>query len=518
MKIDQSSVAETLAMASQDVRRSWTVALGALVAGFVALVALFFPVVSTMADTWYVSSTYNHGFLILPIAIYMAWQRRPRLLALSPQPTLTATPLMLGAGLLWYLGDIVSVEFLKQLAFVGMVQILAVSIIGWRIALMLAVPLLYLLFAVPFGEFLIEPLQDLTAIFVVEGLQLVGVPVYLDGVFISIPTGNFEVAEACAGLRYLIAMLALAVLFADVTYRTVWRKLVFLAFAIVIPVIANGIRAFGIVMLAYSTNNRVAVGVDHIIYGWVFFSLVTILVLVIGTSFRERDRPGSASSLPAIPLGRAASSGWVAVSLIVALASASAAPLHAFLSRPAPGPIPASLADPSPRGWDRLPAYAGAWEPRFAGADVALLQSFARAGKTVHLAIGYYAIQRDGAEIVSYETQLLPDESWSRAAGGVVDATIDGHPHTVNYTRAVNRRANRVIWHWYWVGGEFTASPLFAKLLQARAAILGGTQAAAYIAIAADYQEQPAEAHATLAAFVKDFDSIAPLLERAARR
>ncbi|MFO1190477.1 MAG: exosortase A [Alphaproteobacteria bacterium] len=518
MKIDQSSVAETLALAGQDIRRFWIVALGALVVGLVGLVALFFPVVLAMADTWYVSSTYNHGFLILPIAIYMAWQRRPRLVTLAPQPTLTAIPLMLGAGLLWYLGNIVSVEFVKQLAFVGMVQILAVSIIGWRIALMLAVPLLYLLFAVPFGEFLIEPLQDLTAVFVVKGLQLVGVPVYLDGVFISIPTGNFEVAEACAGLRYLIAMLALAVLFADVTYRTVWRKLVFLAFAIVIPVVANGIRAFGIVMLAYSTNNRVAVGIDHIIYGWVFFSLVTILVLVIGTSFRERDRPGTIPPMPAIPLIRPASFGWLAVTLIVALASAAAAPVHAVLMRPAPGPIPASLADPLPRGWDRLPVYAGGWEPRFAGADAVLLQSFTRAGKTVHLAIGYYAAQRDGAEIVSYETQLLPDESWSRAAGGTVSASIDGHTEAVNYTRAMNRRANRVIWHWYWVGGEFTASPLVAKLLQGRAAILGGTQAAAYIAIAADYEEQPADAHTALAAFIKDFDSLAPLLERAARR
>ena len=126
--------------------------------------------------------------------------------------------------------------------------------------------------------------------------------------------------------------------------------------------------------------------------------------------------------------------------------------------------------------------------------------------------------QRDGAEIVSYETQLLPDESWSRAAGGTVSASIDGHTEAVNYTRAMNRRANRVIWHWYWVGGEFTASPLVAKLLQGRAAILGGTQAAAYIAIAADYEEQPADAHTALAAFIKDFDSLAPLLERAARR
>lgn len=527
MKIEKSPLSAALDLAGNDARRRWVFACAAMAAGLAALVAAFYPVVATMAGTWYVSSTYNHGFLILPIALYMAWQRRPRILALAPRPTLLAIPFMAGAALLWYVGEIVSVEFVKQLAFVGMVQVLVVSVIGWRVALMLAVPILYLLFAVPFGEFLIEPLQDLTAVFVVEGLKLFGVPVFLDGVFISIPTGNFEVAEACAGLRYLIAMLALAVLFADVTYRTVWRKLAFLAFAIVVPVIANGFRAFGIVMLAYSTNNRLAVGVDHIIYGWVFFSIVTILVLVIGTRFRERDLPAARADAPSLapvlPIATPVSPGPVsygriAATALVLVVIAGLAPAHARLTRVAPGPIAAQLAAPTARGWEKLPAYAGNWEPRNVGADTVLLQSYGREGRTVHVVIGYYVVQRDGAEVVSYENQLLPNEAWQRAAAGTAEARIDGRDYPVTYTRAIGRRAGRVIWHWYWVGGEFTASPLVAKLLQARATLLGGPKAAASIAIAADYQEQPGEAHASIAAFVKDIEGLAPLLQQAGRQ
>jgi len=516
MKIEQPILGAAASLDRTALSRRWLAAAVALGAGFLILVAVFFPVVSGMAGTWYVSSTYNHGFLILPIAIYMAWHRWPQILAHAPRPTLLAIPFMLAAGLLWYLGEIVSVEFVKQVAFVAMVQILVVSIIGWRLALILAVPILYLFFAVPFGEFLIEPLQDLTAVFVVKGLRLVGVPVYLDGVFISIPTGNFLVAEACAGLRYLIAMLALAVLFADITYRSRWRKLAFLAFAIVVPIIANGFRAFGIVMLAYLTNNKIAIGVDHIIYGWVFFALVTILVLVIGTWFRDHDPRQAPAPQPARP-APPVSTPRIALALGAALAAAVVAPGHATLARPAPGPRDAAVAVPMARGWEALPAYAGAWAPRYFGADATVLASYARGQDRVHVAIGYYAVQRDGAEVVSYETQLLPDDNWTRAAGGTVEASLDGGMAVVAYTRAVNRNAGRIIWHWYWVDGMFTANPLVAKLRQARAAIFGGSQAAAIVAMAADYRDQPGEAHAKLAAFVESLEPLAPLLAEAER-
>ncbi len=146
------------------------------------------------------------------------------------------------------------------------------SVVGWRIFRAMLFPMLYLFFMVPTGEFLVPRLQDFTASFVVLGLQLVNIPVFLDGVFIRIPNGLFEVAEACAGLRFLIANVAFGFLFANLMYRG-WRKrIIFVALSFIVPIFANGLRAFGIVMIAHLSDNKLAAGVDHIVYGWGFSS------------------------------------------------------------------------------------------------------------------------------------------------------------------------------------------------------------------------------------------------------
>ena len=92
----------------------------------------------------------------------------------------------------------------------------------------------------------VPQLQDVTAFFAVEILRGIGVPVYVEGVFLSTPTGNFHVAEVCSGIRFLIATVAFAFLYAHVTYRTLWRRALFVGLAFIVPVIANGIRAAGI--------------------------------------------------------------------------------------------------------------------------------------------------------------------------------------------------------------------------------------------------------------------------------
>ena len=104
-----------------------------------------------------------------------------------------------------------------------------------------AFPLAYLLLAVPFGEALIPPLIDFTADFTVTALQLTGIPVYREGSFFTIPSGNWSVVEACSGLRYLIASFTLGTLYAYLTYRSLKRRLIFIALSVIVPIIANGV-------------------------------------------------------------------------------------------------------------------------------------------------------------------------------------------------------------------------------------------------------------------------------------
>src|SRR3546814_20816354 len=85
---------------------------------------------------------------------------------------------------------------------------------------------------------------------VVHLLRLTGMPVFLDGYLIQIPTGSFLVAEACSGVRYLLVSVALGVLTAYLFFRSWPRRLLFVALSVAVPIVATGIRAYGIIMLA----------------------------------------------------------------------------------------------------------------------------------------------------------------------------------------------------------------------------------------------------------------------------
>src|ERR1700742_3821081 len=98
----------------------------------------------------------------------------------------------------------------------------------------LSAPLLYLFFLVPFGAFLTPVLQGFTAHFIDVGLGVLGIPHVVDAYFIEIPEGRFVVAEACAGLRFLIASIAFGVLYACLMYRGIWRRLGFIAASMVV--------------------------------------------------------------------------------------------------------------------------------------------------------------------------------------------------------------------------------------------------------------------------------------------
>ena len=155
----------------------------------------------------------------------------------------------------------------------------------------LAGPLLYLYFLVPFGEFLTPALQDVTTFFIRHGLEALGVPAYIDGYVIEIPQGTFFVAEACAGLRFLIASIAFGCLYALMMYRSPVRRGVFILVSIIVPVIANGFRGIGIVYLGYLLGSAQAAAADHVIYGWVFFSAVILLLIALGLPFRQDEIP-----------------------------------------------------------------------------------------------------------------------------------------------------------------------------------------------------------------------------------
>jgi exosortase A len=329
----------------------WRAPLLALAAALAAWGVVFAPEVASALRVWENSAAYNHCWLILPIAAWLGWQRRARLAAIVPAPAPLAALALLPLGFGWVLAERLGIMEGRQLAAVAMAIAVVVAVLGLRFGRAMAGPLAYLVFLVPFGEFTTPALQRITARMIEFALGFTGIPHYVDDIIIEIPAGTFLVAEACAGLRFLIAAIAFGALYALVMFRSPGRRLLVMVLAVVVPIVANGLRGFGLVLLGHYRGSAAAVDADHVLYGWVFFSIVILLLILAGLPFRQ-DAAAPASlpppRRPAVPRPAAA----FAAMAVVAAASAAAGPaaLHALDAGGAEAPSAVAVELEAPAG------------------------------------------------------------------------------------------------------------------------------------------------------------------------
>ena len=272
-----------------------------------ALFALTFADWREMAHQWWDIDTYSHILLIPPIIAWLVWIRRAELTAVAPKGWWPALIWMLGGLTLWCGGRLFGINLVAQVGVIVAFQGATVAVIGWRAGLVIGFPLVYALFLVPFGDEIIPPLQVITASIAVALTHWSGIAATVDGVNIDTPAGLFIVAEACSGVKFLIAMIALGVLVAWTCFTSWKRRGWFLLACATVPVIANGIRAWATIFVAQYVGAKVAGGFDHIVYGWVFFGLVIALVLGVAWRWFERepeDAGWTAADIDAWPLAR----------------------------------------------------------------------------------------------------------------------------------------------------------------------------------------------------------------------
>ena len=259
----------------------------ALLLGLVVLGLVFHEEISAAVSVWYFSTAYSHCFFVIPIAGYLAWDRRHLLASVPVEPLPWAALLALPLAAAWLVAERLGIMEGRQLVAMTLLEVLFLTVLGWRMCWAFAAPLLYLYFLVPFGAFVTPQLQDFTTDFINHGLDFLGIPYVSDGYTIAIPEGRFYVAEACAGLRFLIASIAFGALYACLMYRSPLRRTLFMVASVIIPIIANVFRALCIVVLGHLLGSAQAAATDHILYGWIFFSVVILLLILAGLPFRE---------------------------------------------------------------------------------------------------------------------------------------------------------------------------------------------------------------------------------------
>ena len=404
----------------------WRRPLLHLAMGWTVLLVLLWPVLADMMSQYWNSSTYNHNLFVPLICGWLVWLRAPELPHIAPQGWWPGLLVLGGALFLWLLGNVSGTAIVTHVALVLSLQAMVLLVLGPRVVWALLFPLAYALFMVPVGDELVPTLQMITARLTIALTHWSGVPAEIDGVFIDTPAGLFEVAEACSGVKFLVAMAALGSLAAHVCFASSMRRVVFMAVALVLPILANGVRAWGTIYIAQSQGVEFAAGFDHVFYGWIFFAVVMALLLVCGWPFFDRPRDdafidGSAIQgapvFGALDAFAAASGRCLALGVLLAFGVFG----WAVQARQVEAAVPAQIDLPQVQGWRLVPMGEGPWwEPRAAGADHRLLGSYlAPDGARVDVFYALYRSQEDGREATAFgEGALMPDSGWSWQEAG----------------------------------------------------------------------------------------------------
>jgi exosortase A len=493
-----------------------------IVLALLAPFALYFGTVRSIVGLWNSSETFAHGYVILPISLWLIWRRRENFSRYPVQPWLPGLALVALLGLGWLAAQLGEVQVVSQYTFVAMFPAIALTMLGPRLAGSLTFPLLFLLFAVPFGEVFVAPLIQFTADFTVAAVQATGIPVLRSGTRFELPTGNWSVVEACSGVRYLISSITLGCLYAYLTYRSTVRRALFIGLSIVVPVVANGLRAYMIVMIGHLSGMALATGVDHLIYGWLFFGLVMFIMFWIGSYWREDTETPAAAPAAATPgaatapvRGRAGGKGIPAIAGGVLAVCALWPALALYGAQANHNPAPVQLGEVAV-SWPQAAPFAN-WKPDYMAPDVALYRSYRRDTTPVALTLLYYRNQQRNKALISSLNRLAAyRDSWHETESRQHVETVDGRPLAVRETVLRDGGRALLVWSWMRIGGHDTTSNAIGKFYQAGSkALLRGDDGAA-VMLSAPFDESPDAARATLHSFlVENYKNIDNALNNA---
>jgi exosortase len=254
--------------------------------------SLYAPAIADMVRSWATQDNASHGFLILPIAAYLAWLRRDRIAAAHvAQPPSAVSE---AAGLAWagiavaihLAGSWMEIEFVPPLSLVFMIGAQVLYFGGWGVLREVAFPYAFLLFMVPWPDLLVEfisfPMQLLSAKYATMLTGLVGIPVSRSGVDIRLAHYTFTVAVPCSGMKTLVALMALAALMAYLGRGQMWRRVALFALGTPVALAANIGRICVILLIATLAGARAAEGFFHGASGVLVFVFALVGLLVIG--------------------------------------------------------------------------------------------------------------------------------------------------------------------------------------------------------------------------------------------
>jgi exosortase len=259
--------------------------IGATLTVAAGFLLLYWHVLVKLASDWWTDGNYSHGFFIIPIAAYLAWERRDLFHAAPLRPANVGLIVILGSVLVLAGGVLGSELFLTRIALLGTVLGILLFFFGWARLRVLAFPVAFLLLMIPLPAIIFNqitfPLQLLASRFGEAALGSVDIPVLREGNVLVLANTTLEVAEACSGIRSLISLLTLGIVFGYLADSRVWVRTLIALSSVPVAIVANGARVAGTGMAAHWMGPAAAEGFFHEFSGWIVFIAAFAMMLVI---------------------------------------------------------------------------------------------------------------------------------------------------------------------------------------------------------------------------------------------
>ncbi|UTW54149.1 exosortase A [Kordiimonas sp. SCSIO 12610] len=247
--------------------------------GVIALCIGWFDSLGHLFHIIWTVDTFSHGLFVPFISAALIWSRRTSLKKIPVGYSLWGCVVLMVATILWLMGTAAEVRLFEHIALVLALQGIIISAFGVRFYKAILFPSLFLFLMIPFGQSIVTPLQLITAEMVIASLNLLGIEYQAEGVLITLSSGLYEVAQACAGVRFFFTSLVTGVLLSHLVFESVWRRIAILIASMIVPVAANIVRVLTILLIAENTDQSFAKDVDHIVYGWGFLSVVLVILI-----------------------------------------------------------------------------------------------------------------------------------------------------------------------------------------------------------------------------------------------
>ena len=432
------------------------------------LIALYSSAAQHLVRAWANSADFSHGWLILPVSLYLIWLNRDKWLGEPLRPSWMGVLVFCGGGLIWLAGELANVHVVKGYGFVTMLQGVIVLVWGLKFCRINFFPLAFLYFMVPAGEWLNPVMMEHTASVVVWLLNLSGLPIFREGLHFTLPTGRWSVVEACSGFRYLLSALILSLLFAYLQYVKFSRRLLFVLVALTTAIVANWLRAYTIVLVGHFSEMKYGTGDDHVWYGWIIFGAVMAVVFWLGAKFATVPLssatltvPNSAISSVGAPSDSAFAPRFNSLAALVVAGlvfmgvwSVLPARMQTFESQKGLTAFLAKSFGTAAEG--ELPLVPGFADP--------IEKATIKDGK--YLAqIDYFAVQHQRKDMLGMgQRAILESDSLTRIVSrNAGNLQLDGQKINATKYYFRNRDKSYVMWHWFVVGNYSTNSPYLAK-------------------------------------------------------